>query len=78
MKKIIDDKLYDTEKATLIFTDTLNRKQRDYYVTNKGTYFCHYVSVGNIEIVAEREVKELLAERDIEKFLKLYPDVEEG
>lgn len=78
MKQIIDGKLYDTEKATLIYADNDLWKPRNYYQTNKGTYFCWYRRNGKLDIVDENIIKSILAEHDVDKYIELFGAVEEG
>lgn len=78
MQKIIDRKLYDTDTATLIYTDFKIMKRRDYYRTKKGAFFCHYVSVGDIHLVSEEEMMDILASKDVEKYIEIFGDVTEG
>lgn len=78
MKKIIDGKRYDTETATLIYTEYIIMKRRDYYRTKKGTFFCHYVSVGEIQLIPETEMMDILASKDVDKYIELFGDVAEG
>lgn len=78
MQKIIDGKLYDTEKAELICRIKNIRYVRDYYRTNKGTFFCHYVTVGKMELINENVIKDILAEVDVNKYIDLFGDVAEG
>ena len=79
MKQIVDGLLYDTDKATSIFEDTRNpRKPREYFQTDKGTYFCWYKLVGEIHVVDESYVRDLLAKCDPDKYVALFGAVEEG
>lgn len=78
MKQIIDGKIYDTNKATLIYADNDFWKPRIYYQTNKGTYFCWYKRNGKLDIVNEDIIKEVLAEHDVDKYIELFGAVEEG
>lgn len=78
MKQIIDGLLYDTDKATLIYKDNNPIRPREYYKTEKGTYFCYYVNVGIINIIREQVIKDILAERMVDKYIELFGNVEEG
>lgn len=78
MKQIVDGYLYDTEKATLLYTASSYRRTRKYYVTDKGTYFCFYQNVGEIKTIDESVIKEILAEHDTDKYIELFGAVEEG
>lgn len=78
MKQIIDGKLYDTSKATLIYIDNDLWKPRNYYQTNKGTYFCWFRRNGKLDIVDESIIKSVLAEHDVDKYIEIFGAVEEG
>lgn len=78
MQQIINDKLYDTEKSNLIYQYRDALVERDYYLSPKGTYFIHYLKVGKLEIVDEQVVKDILAERDVNKYIELFGKVAEG
>ncbi len=80
MRKIVNGKVYDTETATLVYSGVFGalNVRRDYYVTKKGTYFCHYFSVGKIEVCSEDFIASILAERDVDKYIELFGAVEEG
>lgn len=78
MRFIVDNKLYDTDKATLIYSEYKIRNRRDYYKTHKGTYFVHYVSKGEIAIVSEEDIRDLLAIKDVDKYIELFGIVDEG
>ena len=78
MRKIIDRKLYDTDTAKLIYTEFKVMKRRDYYRTHKGAFFCHFVSVGDIQLVSEEEMMDILASKDVEKYIEIFGDVAEG
>ena len=81
MVAIINGKKYNTETAELILTLYGGARQgfrRDYYKTKKGTYFVRYVTVGEIDLVSEETIKDLLAIYDPDKYIELFGDVEEG
>ena len=101
MKKIIDNKLYDTEKATKIYEyrhkwfeqgfgmpdgwGFINFEEAEVYKTHKGNYFIyfydkHYSNRERIEIRTKAEVKELIRELDVDKYLELFGkmDIEEA
>lgn len=80
MRKIINGKMYDTDKAELIYSgyDLSRTKKRDYYRTSKGTFLCHYVSVNRLEIVPDESMMEILAEYAPDKYIEIFGNVEEG
>lgn len=75
MQKIIDDVMYDTEISDLIFEDE-NDHQR-WYKTKNGRFFIAYVS-GDIAVVSEDAVKRLLGSKDIQMYIELFGEPEEG
>ena len=78
MRQIIDGKIYDTNKATLVYADNDFWKPRMYYRTSKGTYFCWYKRIDKLDIVSEDMIKSVLAEYDVDKYIELFGAVEEG
>ena len=75
MKRIIDGLLYDTEKSTLIFTDTDSR--RNYYVTKGGKFFVAY-RTGEIAVKSEDSIKELLGMYDYDKYVEIFGEPTEA
>ena len=71
MVKIVDGKLYDTEKSELIYMDDLNDRQ--YFMTKKRNFFVVYAT-GDIFPKTEVEIKALLGKRDAKKYLELFGD----
>ena len=82
MKKIIGGKVYNTETAELILTlyNGVRQNQRDYYMTKKRAFFCHYVRVNDIQLVPEDTMRELLMSYDADKYIEIFGDeeIEEG
>lgn len=93
MKKIIDGKIYDTEKAETIFS--FRRKYQDpiswkpgfvhnvwedaqYLKTQKGTFLFYCESRKDLKIVEEKEVKDVFEKLDPDRFMELYGELEEG
>ena len=75
LKKIVDEKLYDTDTADLIHTDITNRRR--YYRTRKGAFFVLYAT-GEIQPKTERSMKDLLGSADPEKYIEIFGKVEEA
>jgi hypothetical protein len=91
MKAIIDDKLYDTEKAELILefsrsfdaVDIFGRdckgwKNMELYRTKKGNYIEVDLRSKKIELTSEYCAKELLRKINPDKYIELFGEVEEG
>lgn len=93
MKQIINNKLYDTNKTTHIFSFRQNYpyesifqkgiyfnnwKEVEYLKTEKGTYLLHNTDDKKVEIVQEDEVKDTLKKLDTDKYIELFGEVEEG
>ena len=62
MRKIIKGKVYDTATADLILTlySGARMNRRDYYMTKKGAFFCHYVRINDLDVVPEKTMKDFL------------------
>lgn len=82
MKKIINGKVYNTETAELILTlfSGTRLNERDYYMTKKRAFFCHYIRVNDIDLVPEDSMRDLLMLHDAEKYIEIFGDegIEEG
>lgn len=78
MQKIIDGYLYDTETATLIYTDESNYPRNvNYYLTPKHNYFAVYTN-GEFQVVTEQFIKDILGKYDIAKYIELFGEPQEG
>lgn len=94
MKAIINNKLYDTEKAEKVIEfrrsgmktselwgTTMNLPYRHditLYKTAKGNYFEVDEDDKVLRVVSEAQVKELLTNIDPDLYIKLFGEVEEG
>ncbi len=103
MRYLLNNKIYDTEKAQKIMTYTKSVPYKDVfgftayprynhtlYKTTKGQFFVHigkyvqespipYHDNDYIELISEEEVKEILNKlNDIDKYIELFKDLEEG
>lgn len=78
MQQIINDKLYDTDTAELIYSYKDPLKERNYYRSKMGAFFVHYIGIGKMELVDEQVIKDILAERDVSKYIDLFGAVAEG
>ena len=93
MKKIINDKLYDTDKAEVIFS--FKRKYKDTYVwskeitfntwepaqylkTPKGAFLYYCENRKELELLEEVEVKRVIQQVDPDRYIELYGAVEAG
>jgi hypothetical protein len=75
MKKIIHGYLYDTDTATIIYED--KPKRRTYYMTENRHYFVVY-RTKEFGVKTEEDIKELLGNNDVDKYIELFGDVEEA
>lgn len=75
MKVIIEGKLYDTEKSELIYTDKF--RMRRYYMTPHRNFFVVYGN-GKAASKTEDDIKLLLGENDVNKYLELFEAPEEA
>lgn len=78
MQQIINDKLYDTDTAELIYSYKDPLKERNYYRSKMGAFFVHYIGIGKMELVDEQVIKDILAERDVNKYIDIFGKVAEG
>ena len=69
MKKIINGLMYDTSTATEIYFD--KKKDRKYYKTENGNYFCMY-SNSEIKPMSEDSVKEFLGEVNVDAYINVF------
>lgn len=93
MKKIINGKIYDTEKAEVIFS--FRRKYQDpivwkpgyvfntwedaqYLKTQKGIFLFYCARREDLKVVEEKEVKDVIEKLDPDRFMELYGELEEG
>lgn len=80
MRKIIDGKLYDIDKAEVIHSELYLFKRRSLYRTKNGAWFMFYHANKEIDPMTDEEVMEYLGERDecIDIYLKYFGGVEEA
>lgn len=78
MQQIINDKLYDTDTAELIYSYKDPLKERNYYRSKMGAFFVHYIGIGKMELVDAQVIKDILAERDVSKYIDIFGKVAEG
>lgn len=78
MQQIINNHLYDTDKAVLIYEDNNFWKPRSYYQTPRSTFFCLYKRTAEIGLISEEVMKEILAKNDVAKYIEIFGKVEEG
>lgn len=83
-KEIINNKLYDTGKASVLY-----KGDRWYFVTRKGNYFsakkssiCNEYTIlytlSDIKLETEESTKDILAKYDIGTYQILFGEVEEA
>ena len=75
MQRIIDNILYDTEVSDLLYTDVYARSR--YYKTVNGRYFIVHIN-GEFEVTNEDAVKEILGKYDIQMYIQVFGEPEEG
>ena len=75
MKRIIDGFLYDTDTAELLYYSKMERTS--YYRTPKQRYFVVY-SNGEFEVVTEDFIKDILGKYDIDKYIEIFGEPQEG
>lgn len=75
MKQIIDGFLYDTDTAEQVYIET--QRNIRYYMTPKRKFFIVY-STGEFKVVEENFIKDLLGKYDIEKYIEVFGEPQEG
>lgn len=75
MQKVIDNLLYDTDKAEIIYFD--DKTDRTLYKGENGHFFMFYLN-GAIVPKTDDAVKDYLGQRDVEKYTELFGEVEDA
>lgn len=75
MRKIVDNILYDTDNAELIYTDVSNNRRL--WKTHKGNYFIAYPN-GTIQPKSEKDVKAYLGDKDADAYIREFGKPEEA
>jgi hypothetical protein len=75
MKRVINGKVYDTEKSDIIYIDP--NKRRTYYMTKNGAFFVVY-KTGELAVKTEEEIRELLGMYDYDKYVEIFGEPEEA
>ncbi len=75
MKQIIDNVLYDTETANLIYFD--EEKRRRWFRTNSNRYFIAFAN-GEIAVIEESVAKDFLGKNDTDKYIEIWGIPQEG
>lgn len=93
MKFIVDNKIYDTEKATLLCTGRktwaietffgIMNQYRDtsLYKTNKGAYFFVYnkgEDLYDIRVIRESVAKDFLMKQGYDNYVEIFGELEEA
>ena len=94
MKAIIDNKLYDTEKAEKVFSFIRKKQGAEnifrpgyvfidkcncvFYRTAKGAYFEADKTREEISLVGKDEVKRVIRKLSPDRYIELFGEVEEG
>lgn len=75
MKRVIEGLLYDTDTATLIFTDDNSRRR--YYMTPNKRFFVFYIT-GEMSVKTEDDIKELLGTQNYDKYVEIFGEPQEA
>lgn len=75
MKRVINGKVYDTEKSEIIYIDP--NKRRTYYMTKNHAFFVVY-KTGELAVKTEEEIRELLGMYDYDKYVEIFGEPEEA
>lgn len=70
MKRVVNNKIYDTRKAHMILSDAFNKWL---YKTESGKYFS--VEGCRFTALTERQARDWVgANFDVEEYIRLFPD----
>lgn len=75
MKQIINNILFDTDTATLLYSETDTRRR--YYKTENDRYFISFPTT-EIQVVSEEYMRNLLGRKDIDKYIEIFGEPLEG
>ena len=76
MQRIINNILYDTETATLLYRET--PKNVSYYMTPVHGYFFAVYANGEFIPLTEEFMKDFLGQYDINKYIEIFGEPQEG
>lgn len=75
MQRIIDGYIYDTDTATLLYTDKTRNTR--YYMTPNRRFFVVYQN-DEFQVVTEAFIKDFLGKYDIAKYIEIFGEPQEG
>ena len=75
MRAIVDGLLYDTDKSELVHIDSITKRRL--YRTPGGCFFSMYPN-GEIVPKTVENTKVYLGEKNVEKYIELFGEVEEA
>lgn len=75
MKQVINNLLYDTETASIVYID--ENTQRVLYRTQNGNFFMIY-SNGDIVPKSEESTKEYLGKHSVSTYIELFGEPQEA
>lgn len=79
-KAVEETKLFDTAKAKKIcdVKNSFGYKVQEIYITPKNILFLHNTNQGSLEVADQKACKKWIGEREPEKYIKFFGEVEEG
>ena len=75
MQRIVDEILYDTNTATMLYLDESDKRR--WYVTPNGRFFIAFAN-GEIIPVTEEKAKEFIGKVDVAQYIALWGEPQEG
>lgn len=75
MKIVINNLLYDTDNATVIYAEEYTK--RILYKTNNGNFFMFFPN-GEIVPKTEKSAKDYLGKHDVVKYIELFGEPKEA
>lgn len=73
MRRVINSLLYDTDTADAVIT--LNGAS--YYKTQNGAFFVTYPN-GEMNVVTEEFIREMLGRNNVDKYIEIFGQPQEG
>lgn len=77
-RQIINNKLYDTDKAKMIYTEIESSNRRQLWQMKSTQTFFFTFGNGSIEVISEEQAKAYLGLVDVSVYIKVFGKPEEG
>ena len=77
-RQVINNKLYDTDKAKLIYTETESSNRRQLWQMKSTQTFFFTFGNGSIEPISEEQAKAYLGLVDVSVYIEVFGEPQEG